>query len=412
MTTATAWPVAGVPAQERLGSAFWGVMLGFLLHGLVVSTWVSRIASIKSALRLGDGVFGLALLGSAIGSMAAIPVCGALVVRKGSRAMALWTSAGFCLTLAPLALAWNGWTLFLALLLYGALAGANDVALNAQAVGTEKRLGTPSMSRFHAMFSAGGIAGAAAGGLMAASRVSPLLHLASAGAAILGLVYAMSRLLIEMRPEQSRRRARVRAIPMSLLVLSLIGFCIFLSEGAIADWTGVYLKQVLGAGDGFAAAGYMVFSIAMAIFRLAGDAIVVRIGRLSLIRLGGYVAAAGLFLAVVAHSPWWALLGFAAAGAGFSSIIPSVFASGGRVNGTSEGAGVATVSGIGYLGFLFGPPAIGLISEMTSLRGGLFLLVVLSACAAWLVRGVARGGCVIEAGRLRGEPIQGTGVHF
>src|SRR5206468_2833918 len=103
------------------------------------------------------------------------------------------------------------------------------------------------------------------------------------------------------------------------------------------------------------------------------------------------IAAAGLTFALLVPSPYWAMAGFAAAGAGFSSIIPLVFAAGGRIPGISEGAGVATVSGLGYLGFLFGPPAIGFLSEMTSLRVGLFLLVALSATAAGLVGLVARG---------------------
>jgi MFS family permease len=177
---------------------------------------------------------------------------------------------------------------------------------------------------------------------------------------------------------------------MALFALSAIGFCIFLSEGAIADWTGVYLKQVLNASAGLAPVGYAVFSAAMAIFRLAGDAITLGIGRAATIRYGGAIAAAGLSFALLVHSPYWALAGFAAAGAGFSSIIPLAFAAGGRIPELSEGAGVATVSGLGYLGFLVGPPAIGFLSELTSLRVGLFLLVLLSATAAALVSLVVR----------------------
>src|SRR5581483_5036942 len=124
--------------------AFFGVMISFLVHGLIVSTWVSRIASIKAALRLGDGAFGLALLGTAIGSVSAIPLCGLLVTRYGNRRAAKWTGICFCCSLAMPALARNGPTLFLALLIYGAMAGANDVAMNAQAVATEKLLAFPS----------------------------------------------------------------------------------------------------------------------------------------------------------------------------------------------------------------------------------------------------------------------------
>jgi MFS family permease len=379
--------------------AFWGIMACFLVHGLVVSTWVSRIASVKSALHLGDGALGLALLGTAIGSVTAIPLSGALVVRRGSRLIARCTAAGFCLSLLAIPLAHDTATLFAALLFYGAMAGANDVAMNAQAVATEKLLGTPAISRFHAMFSIGGIAGAIAGAFIVGRGVPTAAHLVGAAAVFLMFALTATRLLADTRariadraagPSAIARPARFR-LPVALVALSVIGFCIFLSEGAVADWTGVFLRQVLGASAGLAPVGYAVFSAAMAIFRLSGDAITLRIGRAATIRSGGAVAALGLSFALLVHSPYWALAGFAAAGAGFSCIVPLVFAAGGRIPEVSEGAGVATVSGFGYLGFLVGPPAIGFLSELTSLRVGLFLLVLLSAAAAAMVGLVVRG---------------------
>jgi MFS family permease len=248
------------------------------------------------------------------------------------------------------------------------------------------------MSRFHAMFSIGGIAGAGVGGLVASRGVSSLGHLAFAAVCLLILANLAPRFAVETRTGNVLSRPiRLRRVPFALLALSAIGFCIFLSEGAIADWTGVYLKQVLRASDGSAAAGYALFSATMAIFRLSGDAITARIGRSWTIRGGALIASAGLGVVVAAPSVAWALVGFAAAGAGLSSIIPLVFAGGGRVSSVSEGAGIATVSGLGYLGFLVGPPAIGFVSEATSLRGGLLLLVVLSMLTALLVSAVERG---------------------
>ncbi|MBS1858875.1 MAG: MFS transporter [Acidobacteria bacterium] len=370
------------------------MLAAFLVHGIVVSTWVSRIAGMKGALGLGDGTLGLCLLGAAIGSVTAIPICGALVTRLGSRRVALWTAVGFSLALVPLAMARSLAMLVPALVYYGMMAGANDVAMNSLAVGTERMLGTPAMSRFHAMFSFGGIVGAGLGALAAGHGVPMAEHLCAGAVAALMLVAVVARLTGETRREEhaKARAKRPRRIPMTLVALSAIGFCIFLSEGAIADWTAVYLKQVLHAGDGFAPAGYAVFSGFMALFRLVGDAITVRIGRAWTIRAGGMIAAAGLALVVSVHSPQLALAGFAMAGAGFSSIIPLVFAAGGRIPEVGDGAGVATVSGLGYLGFLAGPPAIGFISEAFSLRAGLGLLVALSASAALLVGLVERQG--------------------
>ncbi len=377
----------------NLHAAWWGVVAVFLVHGLVVSTWVSRIAGVKSALRLSDGALGIALFGSAIGSVTAIPICGWAASRYGSRRTVQWTAAGFASSLLALALAPNLPVLFAALFIYGAMAGANDVAINAQAVGVEKRLGAPTMSRFHAMFSLGGIIGASVGGVLAASRVTPTFHFVTVAIVILAGVILTRPLMLDTHDRtQSSARISLRTPPRALMLLSAIGFCIFLSEGAIADWTAVYIKQVLKTGEGMAAAGYAAFSAAMTIFRLAGNTITARLGRAWTIRGGGIVAACGLALVVAADSPFTALAGFAAAGAGFSSIIPVVFAAGGRIRAVPEAVGVATVSGLGYLGFLVGPPLIGFVSEATSLRSGLLVVVILSAVAAVLVSAVEHSG--------------------
>jgi MFS family permease len=163
----------------------------------------------------------------------------------------------------------------------------------------------------------------------------------------------------------------------------------FLSEGAIADWTGVYLKTGLHSTPGMAAAGYAVFSAGMATFRLLGDAITSRIGPVRTMRAGALVAAVGLTIALMSTSPLIALPGFALTGAGFSVIVPLVFRAGARVTAVPRGAGVATVSGSGYIGFLFGPPLIGLIAQGASLRIALFGIVGLSLIAAALANAVS-----------------------
>lgn len=382
------------PAAERgraSARAAWGVMLAFLVHGLVVSTWVSRLPSVKAALRLSDGALGLALLGTAIGSILGIAAAGVLVTRFGSRHAAQWSVLAFCAALVLPALARDGASLFLALLVYGAMAGANDVSMNAQAVGTERLLGRPVISRFHAMFSAGGILGAAAGGWIAGRGVAVPAHLALGAITFALVALASGRMTIETTARDTSagppRHGRMVFTP-ALAALSTIGFCIFLSEGAMADWTAVYLRQVLHASMALAPVGYAVFSAAMTLFRFTGDAITARLGRVRVVRYGGILAAAGVAAAVCAPTPGCALVGFAAAGAGYSSIIPLAFAAGGRKGPVSEGQGVATVSGTGYMGFLVGPPLIGFLSQAASLRAGLGLLVVLGVVAAALAGAV------------------------
>src|SRR5689334_12180458 len=163
------------------GKGWWAVVVRFLVHGLITATWVSRIPAIKESLHLSDGVLGLTLLGAAVGSLTGIPICGWLVNRYGSNLVTTWSSVGFCVALVLPGLAVNAPTLFLALIGFGAMAGMNDVAMNAQGVAVETHIGTPTMSRFHAMFSIGGMAGAGLGGTVAARHVPASLHLAAAG---------------------------------------------------------------------------------------------------------------------------------------------------------------------------------------------------------------------------------------
>jgi len=379
-----------IPARAGLTAAWWAVVARFLLHGLIVSTWVSRIPAVQGSLGLTNAQLGLCLLGTAVGSVAAVPLTGWLVTRYGSKRVTMWSTVGFSLALIMPGLAINAATLFGALSVFGAMAGANDVSINSQAVSMEAALGEPTMSRFHAMFSVGGMIGASLGGLVAAREVPPSVHFIIASAFFLLIAVFTAPLLLDANDNIGPRSSglALRRVPPVLLTLTVIGFCMFLSEGAMADWIAVYLKQVLIAGPGVAAAGYAVFSAGMAVFRLLGDAITARLGPVRTVRAGALIAAAGLALALAAHSPGWALPGFALTGAGFSVIVPVVFGAGGRLRSIPRGAGIAIVSGSGYIGFLFGPPLIGLLAQQTSLRSALLLVVALSLLAASLARAV------------------------
>jgi hypothetical protein len=192
----------------------------------------------------------------------------------------------------------------------------------------------------------------------------------------------------------------IRQIPPILLALSAIAFFIFLTEGAMADWTALYLRQVLRAGQGLAAAGYAVFSAAMALFRLLGDMITVRLGPAATVRAGSMTAGLGLLWAICMATPGWAMPGFFAAGAGLSVIVPLVFGSGGRVGSVSPGAGIATVSGLGYLGFIAGPPTIGFVSQIVTLRYALLVVVFCCFASAYLSGFMRTIGTVSES-----EPV-------
>jgi predicted MFS family arabinose efflux permease len=381
----------------RFPAAWWGTVVLFLVHGLVISTWISRIPAVQSSLRLNNFELGLALLAAAVGALCSIPVTGFLVGRFGSKRVSVSVSTIFSLSLLLPATAVNGVTLGLALYIFGAAAAAMDVAMNSQAVEVEKMMERPTMSRFHGMFSLGAMLGAAAGGALAARGMGPLAHFALSGAVNAAAVLAVGGRLLDTHDAHKNAEHRVpfHKMPRVLLALSAIGFCILLAEGAMADWTALYLRQVLKAGPGTAAAGYSVFSAAMAVMRLLGDMVTARLGPQRAVRAGSLVAAAGLGWALCMRDAAWAMPGFAVVGCGFSVIIPLVFGSAGRVKGVAPGAGIASVTGIGYAGFMAGPPTIGSLSQLLTLRWALLVVVaccLVSAVAAQEMKGLDMGG--------------------
>jgi MFS family permease len=322
----------------------------------------------------------------------AIPVTGWLTGRYGSKRIAAWSTIGFSLALMMPSLATNAVGLFAALTVFGAMAGANDVSINAQGVAVEAAVNSPVMSRLHAMFSAGGMVGAALGVVIAAHGVIPREHFFAASLLVVIAGRLTAPFLFESREGAAARSSRfeMRRVPNVVVTLAVIACCMFLSEGAMADWSGVYLKQDLHADHALAATAYAVFSCGMAIFRLLGDAITKRLGAVRTLRTGALIAAGGLTLALASKSVAAALPGFALTGAGFSTIVPLVFAAGGRVKSIRSEVGIAIVSGSGYAGFLLGPPFIGLLAEATSLRVALFAVVLLTLSAAGLAKAVEK----------------------
>jgi len=278
--------------------------------------------------------------------------------------------------------------------LLGATNGALDVSMNAQAVAVEERYGRPIMSSFHAAFSFGGLAGAVLGGLVAARGIAAAPHLLAV-ALVTGLaaVLAYRALLPAGADRGGEGGGPAFALPRgAVLGLGAISFCVLVGEGAMADWSAIYLDDTLGTGPGLAAFGYAAFSLTMAIGRLFGDGLAERFGATTLVRACGAISTLGLGTALAIGHPIAALVGFACAGAGFSIVFPLALSAAGSVGTMAPGPALAAVAGAGYFGFLVGPPTIGFAAELFSLGGALYLVVLLSAATFLLAPAVGKKG--------------------
>ena len=356
----------------------------FLVNGIVIASWVPLIPEIKARHGLGDAKLGLVLLAMAVGAVLSLPVAGWLVGHLGSRVMTSVAGLGLCLSLPlPVISPTVPW-LAAALTLLGAFNGTLDVSMNAQAVAVETRYGRPIMSSFHGLFSLGGVVGAALAAAAMKVGVGHGWHIGAITAVCGALaLHAVGGLLPS--PQPSGRAGPVFSLPSAdVLGLGLLAFSALLAEGAMADWGAVYLHDSLGATSAQAASGFAVFSLSMAAGRFGGDHLVRRIGPVATLRASSAVASVGLGTALLLQTPSAAIVGFGAVGLGIANAVPVLFSSAARARPSASGAALAAVATTGYVGFLAGPPLIGLTAEVTSLPVALGL--VSAACGLMAVR--------------------------
>jgi MFS family permease len=361
------------------------VALAFAIHGAANGSFATRIPWIRDRLDLGPGQLGLALLVPAIGAVLAMPITGALVHRYRGRTVTRITLGGFAVALALPPLAPSLPALCLALLLFGAVAGMADIAMNTQGVLLEERAGRSVMSRLHGMWSVGGIVGSLIGVAAAHADVDARIHLGLVAALLLAASQLAARGLYEAPPAAAGTGAaeppRLAWPPRAVLLIGLVGFCAVFAEGAAQDWCALYLRDVIGTSQATAAAAYTAFAGAMAIARLRGDAVVDRIGNVRAVRIGCATATAGALLVVVARTPALGIAGFGLIGLGVAVVVPLAFAAGGRAL-AHPGQGIAAVATIAYGAGLAAPGVVGGIADLASLPASFVVVAALSALGA------------------------------
>lgn len=380
-------------SSMRARRAYLAVASAFLIHSAVTGTWAPRLPAIKEALELSDGELGTALVGLAAGLLAGTRFAGAPVDRFGSRRLML---AGFPLMAATLllpGLAGGLVTLFLALFVLGLGSGALDVAMNAQGIEVERRLGRPILAGLHGLWSVGLGAGAAGAALAAAVDAQPLTHFAVVAAVLAGASVVSLRGLMPVAgplnggigepanatPDAGGKAARWTP---TLLLLGAIAFCSFVGEGSASDWSAVYMTQELGSSAALGAVAFGAFAIAMAAARFAADPLRARLSNLALVRGGSLLAATGLGVALAVHEPAAGIAGFALLGLGLGPVVPVAISAAGELDARATGRLVGRVVTLGYAGSVAGPIMIGWLAALTSLRASLGLVVLLGLAIA------------------------------
>jgi fucose permease len=375
------------------------VSIVFLLHGLACGTWISRIPAVQEDLGLPVGSLGLALLGSGLGSLVGLLPTGALIARYGSRQVCQWTGLVACGALALLATASSGPSLFGLLVIWGASAGALDVSMNAQGSTIEQQRRRPIMSSLHGLWSAGCMAGSAAGAVVAGLGVSFRAHFIPV-AVLLGIVALLATRRLAAGDHQREPAAALAWPRGTVLALAAIVFCAVATEGAMLDWGGVYLRRVLDAPEAVAASAGSFFGVAMALGRFSGDRLTTRWSAPGLARASALLAGLGVLAVILAPGPEVVLGGLVLAGLGVSVLVPLAFAAAGRSEDLPASTAIAMVATVGYAVFMIGPPTIGLASERFGMRAAFLILPVLLLAITVLAPAIGGRGLVSSPRRL------------
>ncbi len=356
----------------------------FFLQGLCFATWASRIPDIQQALHLTDAQLGLVLFALPCGSMISLPLSGWIINRFGSKQVAALALLLYAVSLTALGLATNIILLITALVLFGVFGNIANIAINTQAVGVEARYGRNIMASFHGLWSLAGFTAAGLGSVLIGNDIGPLFHFISVAVFIMLGVGLSLQSLISTEEKSSAKMGLFVRPDKRLIKLGTIAFCCMICEGTMFDWSGIYFQKVVRVDKAWIGAGYTAFMSTMALGRFLADWVVGKIGFKKTIQWSGIVITSGLGIAVAFPYLAPAIVGFFLVGFGVSSVIPLIYSEAGKSASVNAGYALAAVTSIGFLGFLLGPPMIGVIASLFSLRVS-FVVVALMGLVIFLL---------------------------
>lgn len=358
----------------------------FFMTGISFASWASRIPDVKSMLHLSDAALGSVLFAMPVGSLTALPVAGIIIDKLGSKKVTFLSAFFYLVALPLLGYSSEIWQLVIGLFLLGFGSDMLNISMNVQAVNVEKIIHKSIMSSFHAVFSIGFMTGFALGGYFSSKHISPLIHLSICGLLMLVVLTAVNVFLIR-HDHKSDKNAPLFAIPdKALMILGIICFCGMLSEGAMADWSVLYYKQIMTSPNGFATAGATAFSVMMVFGRFLGDIVVAKLGLQKTLLINCLLVVLGMSVALGFSIEGLVIAGFGLTGLGLSTIVPLIYSEAGHSKTMASGVALAAISTLGIAGFLIGPVMIGFISEISSLRTALASLILLGFIGALLTQ--------------------------
>lgn len=362
------------------------VSMFYFAMGLCFATWASRIPTIKSALNLSDGQLGTILFALPVGQLTMMYFSGKLVTRFGSHRILPFAISMYAVSLTNLGLAQNAWELALGLYVFGIFGNLTNISVNTQGVYTEGLFRRTIMSSFHGMWSLAGFTGALVGLGILALQLSTYIHFLIVAFIAFLMIAFNFKLLIKAKETVSVEKKKVLSKPdKTLVLLGVIGFCSMASEGIMFDWSGVFFKDIVKAPGALIILGYTSFMIMMASGRFFGDKLINMYGRKKVMQISGIMISSGFFTAVAFPYIIPSMIAFMVIGLGVSTVVPTLYSIAGKHPTIPTGEALTTVSSVSFLGFLMGPPVIGHIAELFSLRFSFAFIGIFGVLIAFMV---------------------------
>lgn len=368
-------------SKERIRIA---ILCLYFCSGLCFSSWASRIPDIKGYLQLDDAAWGTILLMMPIGQICGMTISGLLISKTGSRKIYPIALVGYVVALLFVGLSSSEYSLIISLIVFGFFGNFCNISINTQSVTVEAMYNKPIMASFHGGWSFAGLAGAAIGLLMSSLQVKPFYHFCIVGLLILiTLVINKPYLQPDLKKEKDPAdiATRKKNKPETFLfLLGIVAFCGMAAEGAMSDWSGLYLIDVVGTPSNLAPIGLAAYMITMSSGRFLIDKATQKWGRKKVLQAGGMLISTGLFTAVA--FPYFAttIIGFMIIGLGTAGIVPTIYSIAGQKTKISTSMALTIVSSVSFLGFLVGPPIIGYIANATNLRYSYALIGLFGIC--------------------------------
>lgn len=365
----------------------------FFMAGLAFASWTSRIVTIQHTMGLSYAALGAVLFSLPVGLMCSLPFSGWVITKIGSKKLLLGAILVYGLALVSLGLAQNTFQLVVSLFCYGFAGNTINISVNTQAVAAESLYNKPIMASFHGLWSLGGFTGAGIGIFMIGRGISPFHHFAAIlviliiGVSIAsgylyddaGTVKNPSSSSIAFQKKISEFFQKITRLFAPLVPLGTIAFCSMICEGAMFDWSNIYLKKVILAPPSLVGVGFTAFMSTMASGRFIADKFAHRYGLKRTLQISGSLTTAGLLIAVFLPYFYTTIAGFLLVGVGVCSVVPMIYSAAGKSKNTSPGVAITIVSTIGFVGFLVGPPVIGFIASLATLRASFLLIALMGA---------------------------------